>query len=100
MRAFGDDVLTSPCGFVAVGEHLVIPELHARVTVLDGKDQVVGCIGANEQVCDTEDWPNVPVDLWESGKFVSPHGVAADAEGNLYVVEWIVGGRIVKLQLA
>lgn len=33
-----------------------------------------------------------------SSKFNSPHGAAADASGNLYVVEWITGGRITKLE--
>ena len=50
-------------------------------------------------------WPNnknekgevVPTQLLRPGKFNSPHGVAADNEGNLYVVEWLIGGRYTKL---
>ena len=30
-------------------------------------------------------------------EFNSPHGIAADAEGNLYVPEWLIGGRFTKL---
>jgi hypothetical protein len=33
-------------------------------------------------------------------KFNGPHGVAPDAHGNLDVVEWPIGGRIVKLAKA
>jgi len=35
--------------------------------------------------------------LVKPGKFVTPHAVAADPLGNLFVVEWIIGGRITKL---
>jgi hypothetical protein len=37
-----------------------------------------------------------PTDL-DPGKFNSPHGVAADEHGNLFVVEWLIGGRYTKL---
>ena len=39
-----------------------------------------------------EGWPNIPRELVEPGKFNSPHGMAAGADGNLYVVEWLIGG--------
>jgi hypothetical protein len=31
------------------------------------------------------------------GVFNSPHGLAADASGTLYVPEWLIGGRLVRL---
>ena len=31
------------------------------------------------------------------GRFNSPHTIAADGDGNLYVTEWVIGGRLVKL---
>jgi hypothetical protein len=97
MRAFGQDFLTSPCGFASHGSYLMIPELHARVTILDENDQPVCYLGANEATCKIKGWPNHPSHMLEPGKFNSPHAMAADADGNLYVVEWIVGGRIIKL---
>ena len=33
---------------------------------------------------------------WDSG-LVDAHGIAADDDGNLYVAEWLIGGRITKL---
>ncbi|MCL4507049.1 MAG: hypothetical protein M1434_03335 [Chloroflexi bacterium] len=96
-RAFGQDILTSPDGFVTHGEFLLIPELYARVTILDANDQLVCHIGSNEDVVKVKGWPNLPQDMIHAGKFNSPHGLAADTAGNLYVVEWIVGGRITKL---
>ena len=97
-RAFGNHVLTSPCGFVTHGEELLIPELFARLAVLDGEDRLVCYLGENESVVGISGWPNHPAELIEPGKFNSPHGMAADPNGNLYVVEWIIGGRITKLE--
>lgn len=97
-RSFGADFLTSPCAFAVSGEHLIIPELRARVTILDQADRLVGYLGDNEAVCDQQGWPNHPTRLIEAGKFNSPHAIAADQAGNLYVVEWIIGGRITKLE--
>ena len=84
---------------------LVIAELRARLAILDANDQLVCYLGENEAVCQAEGWPNnkneagdiIPTKLLEAGKFNSPHGLAADADGNLYVAEWLVGGRFTKL---
>jgi hypothetical protein len=97
-RSFGAGELTSPCAFDTHEGDLVIPELYARVTVCDEDDAVTSHLGANESVVEHEDWPNVPDDRIEAGAFNSPHDAAVDDAGNLYVVEWIVGGRITKLE--
>ena len=36
--------------------------------------------------------------LWQPGRFVHPHHAAFDAEGNIYVVEWVPIGRITFLR--
>ena len=97
-RVFGSDILTSPCGFATHGNELLIPELFARLAILDGDDQLVCYVGDNEQTVSVAGWPNHAKDLIEPGKFNSPHGMTSDPDGNLYVVEWIVGGRITKLE--
>lgn len=95
-RAFGADFLTSPDGFITHGEFLMMPELFSRVTVLDANDKLVCYLGPNEDIVKVKGWPNLP-DHLRPGLFNSPHGMAADKAGNLYVVEWIVGGRITQL---
>jgi hypothetical protein len=35
-----------------------------------------------------------------AGVFNSPHSLAVDADGNLYVSEWLIGGRYTKLRTA
>lgn len=96
-RTFGSEFLTSPDGFVTHGDYLLVPELFARITILDSDDRVVCHLGANEDVVKVKGWPNFPKQELQPGKFNSPHGIAADPAGNIYVVEWIVGGRIIKL---
>jgi hypothetical protein len=104
-RVAARDVLSSPSAFASDGEHLIVAELRARLTVLDGADRLVTHLGENETVCLTPGWPNPPdaagrpsrpVAL-SPGRFHSPHGIAADARGNLYVAEWLIGGRYTML---
>ena len=105
-RSFGEDFLTRPTGFGISGEDLVIIELQARTTLVDADDALIGHIGANQLVCESEGWPNSMNEegeparstRLEPGKFNSPHGVAVDRDGNVYITEWLIGGRYIKLE--
>ena len=98
--------LVAPSGFAAFGDYLVIAELRARLVVLDRKDNIVAYLGAGPQNNSRPGWPNrlditgAPIpphaDI-HCGEFNSPHGIAADPEGNLYVSEWLLGDRFTKL---
>ena len=37
-------------------------------------------------------------DQWQPGQFVHPHSARFDAEGNIFVVEWVPIGRVTKLR--
>lgn len=89
---------TSACAFIPNGDFTLIPEApyRARITVLDPDDRVVCTLGENDAVCAREGFPNDPK-LAEPGRFITPHSAATDAAGNIYVVEWVTGGRITKL---
>ena len=97
-RVVSDAVDSSACAFISHGDFTLIPEApyRARITILDPNDRVVVTLGENDQVCARTGFPN-DRGLVESGRFVTPHSVATDAVGNIYVVEWITGGRITKL---
>jgi hypothetical protein len=87
------------------GDTLVVAELRARLALVDRDDRLIGYIGADETVCDRPGWPNAKNAVGEAvrppaltpGKFNSPHGLAADMDGNLYVAEWLIGGRYTRL---
>lgn len=103
-RVFGEGELTSPSAFAVTGSLLVIAELHARVVVLDDSDRVVEIIGADEGVVERPGWPNaldedrlVRPPLSE-GRFNSPHGLAVGPAGELYVSEWLIGGRLSRIK--
>lgn len=104
-RAFGSDYLTSPSVFITYGGVMVIGELNASLVVIDSHDKYICSLGENESVCEVDGWPNskdangetIASVLLEAGKFNSPHGMAVDADGNLYVSEWLIGGRYTKL---
>lgn len=104
LRAFGDDFLNSPSAFAVLGERLVVAELYARLAVLDAEDKLVGYLGPDPEAQSRPGWPNAvaadgtttraPV---QPGKFNSPHGIATDSDGAIYVSEWLVGDRFTKL---
>ena len=110
-RVVGPEVsggtLHSPTAMASQGELLFVAEFRAaRITVLDREDRIVTFLGANEEVVALEGWPNRkdaagelirPTDV-PPGKFNGPHGIAADADGNVYAAEWVIGGRYIKLE--
>lgn len=104
-RSFGADIFHHPAAFAAMGEYLVVAELFARLSILDPDDQPVAFLGDNHDVVQAPGWPNrldgaerpVRTDRLQPGRFNSPHGVTADEDGNIYVAEWLIGGRYLKL---
>ena len=107
-RVINSGILSTPCAFATGGEVLAVAELRARMSLLDSEDRLIGYLGGNEVVCDRPGWPNAldengspvrPSDAeLSAGKFNSPHGIAIDGSGNIYVPEWLIGGRFTKLQ--
>lgn len=105
LRVVGEGFLNSPSVFATYGPHMVIGELYARLAVLDDHDQLVCYLGENGEVTKLPGWPNsldddqhpVRTPHLQPGRFNSPHGLTIDADGNVYVAEWLIGGRMVKL---
>lgn len=97
-RSFGENIFGCPCGGVIKDDLLYVPELCARLAVLDINDNLLFYLGQNEESCDITGWPDHPKELIEEGKYNSPHFLALDKRNNIYVAEWIKGGRITKLE--
>ncbi len=81
---------------------MLVPDLHARVTILAKDNKVVAQLGENvewrEKVLAGNNAMRSKPELWQAGKFVHPHDACFDSEGNIFVVEWVVGGRVTKLR--
>ncbi len=78
---------------------LLVPELHARVTLLDVNNNVVAHLGDDVARITGENGGAVRGDanLWQDGKFVHPHDACFDNNGDIFIAEWVATGRISKL---
>ncbi len=86
-----------PCHFDQRGTDIGIADLDGRVTILDKNDTVIAHLG--EQPDPAKRAQNgVSRSEWKDGEFIAPHGLRWDAEGNLYVSEWLAAGRVVRLK--
>jgi len=76
---------------------LLVPELHARLTLLGKDNKVVARLGADvKRITSQRDIRNDEA-KWIDGKFVHPHDACFDNNGNILVAEWVNTGRISKL---
>ncbi len=78
---------------------MVVPELHARLTILGKDNQVVARLGDDVQRIKSQGQQKIRGNprLWQAGKFVHPHDACFDAQGNIFVAEWVHSGRVTKL---
>jgi hypothetical protein len=81
---------------------MLVPELGARVSILNGKNEVVARLGDGIELAakikkEKKPYREMP-SLWEDGKFVHPHDACFDPAGNIYVAEWVKTGRISKMK--
>lgn len=77
---------------------MMVPELKARVTLLNEKNEVVAQLGAAVDRVNTVKDLRVQPDKWLPGEFVHPHDACFDANGDIFVAEWVGTGRVTKLQ--
>jgi hypothetical protein len=83
---------------------LLVPDLSARVTLLDKDNKVIAHLGEDpdwreEVLKDKMKLRGSPsAEGWVSGKFLHPHDACFDPAGNIFVAEWVKTGRITKLR--
>jgi hypothetical protein len=89
-----------PANVDTFGEVMLVPDLQARVTLLDGHNRVIAQLGDDaawrEKAMTME--PRKQPEEAPAGKFIHPHDACFDAEGNIFVAEWVATGRVSKLR--
>lgn len=103
-RSIGEGFLNSPSGLAWSGDLMFVTELSGDIVVLRS-ERVIGRIGRAPRPRESDGWPNVRGVRGQlrrpsisSGCFNSPHGIATSAD-NLYVTEWMIGGRVSRLSI-
>ena len=92
-----EGLLRRPCNASIFGETLAVADLAGRVTLLNGQNELICHLGDNP---DPEKTARNQVlrELWKDGEFLSPHGLAFGPGGDLYVADWNILGRVVRLE--
>lgn len=96
---FIDEVITGlgmPTSAAVQGDYVSVPDLHGRVVILDKNNTIMAVLGHNPDPAKRANF-NIPQDQWIEGIFSGTHGSYWDKDGNLYVQDWNVSGRIMKL---
>ena len=94
-----DEVITGlgmPTSAAVQGDYVSVPDLKGGVVILDKKNEIVAVVGANPDP-NLGGQYNIPQDQWKEGAFSGTHGSYWDKDGNLYVQDWNVSGRLMKL---
>jgi hypothetical protein len=96
---FIEEVVTGlgmPTSAAVQGDYVSVPDLHGRVVILDKSNTIIAVLGHNPDPATRVNF-NVPQDQWKEGIFSGTHGSYWDKDGNLYVQDWNISGRIMKL---
>ena len=88
--------LGMPTSVAVQGDFVSVPDLHGRVVILDKNNTIIAVLGHNPDPKMGANY-NIPQDQWKEGIFSGTHGSYWDKDGNLYVQDWNVSGRIMKL---
>jgi len=88
--------LGMPTSAQVQGDFVSVPDLHGRLVILDKNNTIIAVLGNNPDPAKGMNY-NIPQDKWVEGVFSGTHGSHWDKDGNLYVQDWNVSGRIMKL---
>jgi len=84
------------------GDVMLVPDLHARITLLNKENEVLAHLGDDpawrkQALANGFAMRKNPA-AWKPRHFVHPHDACFDKQGNIFVAEWVVGGRVTKLE--
>jgi hypothetical protein len=88
--------LGMPTSAAVQGDYVSVPDLHGRVVILNKNNTIIAVLGNNPDPGKGAAY-QIPQKDWVEGAFSGTHGSYWDKDGNLYVQDWNVSGRIMKL---
>lgn len=94
-----EEVITGlgmPTSVSIQGDFVSVPDLHGRLVILNKTNTIIAVLGNNPDPAKGRSF-NVPQSEWKEGIFSGTHGSYWDKSGNLYVQDWNVSGRLMKL---
>jgi hypothetical protein len=83
------------------GEFLLVTELKGGIVIFNRDNRIVARLGDNpdwRKQINANQITRGTRDKWLPGLFVHPHDAAFDKDGNVFVAEWVAGGRITKMR--
>lgn len=103
VRVITHPLLTSPSSLARRGDDILITDLFGALLRLDRDDEVESIIPLPERERGPA-WPNVVDDAGANARprlhddaLNSPHGIAVDESGRIFLTEWMIGGRQIRL---
>ncbi len=91
-----------PANIDTRGDVMLVADLHARVSLFGPGSEVIAHLGDDPawraKVLGDKMSLRTKPNEWVAGKFTHPHDACFDAAGNIYVTEWVAGGRVVFLK--
>ena len=91
-----NDELLLPAAVAIDGDNAIVGELNGRVTILDKAGEVVTHLGTN--TAEGIGTNRVPPEQWRTGYVIAAHGVATNADGDVFVAEFSTFGRVHKFE--
>ncbi len=108
MQEYGDFpveaamAISFPADVDIQGDLMLVPDLHARILIFDGRNQLVANLSYDpawtQQVFADKFAMRKDPSQWQAGRFVHPHDACFDQAGNIYVAEWVETGRVTFLR--
>lgn len=93
------------------GDVMMVADVYCRVSLFDKNNKLIVSLGEQTEddiayrkkaVASMNDKTTTPLRTrpkdWTPGRFVTPHDATFDSEGNIFVAEWVVTGRVTKLK--
>ena len=97
---FIEEVITGlgmPTSVAIQGDYVSVPDLYGRLIILDKNNTIISVLGYNSDLKKGISF-DIKQESWIEGVFSGTHGSFWDNKGNLYVQDWNVSGRIMKLR--